>query len=49
MNKLIAWLTHPPTDGPRTTLLLRLTVGGVVFWEGILEFVNTSQGLTPGD
>jgi putative oxidoreductase len=45
MNKLIAWLTHPPTDGPRTTLLLRLMAGGVFFWEGILKFVYTNRGV----
>ena len=45
MNRLIAWLTHPPTDGPRTTLLLRLMAGGVFFWEGILKFVHTNQGV----
>jgi len=45
MNKLIAWLTHPPTDGPRSILLLRLMAGGVFFWEGILKFVYTNQGV----
>jgi uncharacterized membrane protein YphA (DoxX/SURF4 family) len=45
MNRLIAWLMHPPTDGPRTTLLLRLMAGGVFFWEGLLKFVYTNQGV----
>jgi uncharacterized membrane protein YphA (DoxX/SURF4 family) len=45
MNKLINWLTHPPTDGPRSILLLRLMAGGVFFWEGILKFVYTNQGV----
>ena len=45
MNKLIAWLTHPPTDGPRSILFLRLMAGGVFFWEGILKFVYTNQGV----
>jgi uncharacterized membrane protein YphA (DoxX/SURF4 family) len=45
MNKLIAWLTHSPTDGPRSILLLRLMAGGVFFWEGILKFVYTNQGV----
>jgi|SRR5664279_5607129 putative oxidoreductase len=45
MNRLFAWLTHPPTDGPRTTLLLRIMAGGVFFWEGILKFVYTNQGV----
>ena len=45
MNKLIAWLTHPPTDGPRSILALRLMAGGVFFWEGILKFVYPNQGV----
>jgi putative oxidoreductase len=45
MNKLISWLTQPPTDGPRSILLLRLMAGGVFFWEGILKFVYTNQGV----
>jgi putative oxidoreductase len=45
MNKFIAWLTQPPTDGPRSILLLRLMAGGVFFWEGILKFVYTNQGV----
>ncbi len=45
MNKFISWLTHPPTDGPRSILFLRLMAGGVFFWEGILKFVYTNQGV----
>ena len=45
MNRLIDWLTHPPTDGPRSILLLRLMAGGVFFWEGLLKFVYTNQGV----
>jgi len=45
MNKLIKWLTHPPTDGSRSILLLRLMAGGVFLWEGILKFVYTNQGV----
>ncbi len=45
MNKLIKWLTHPPTDGSRSVLLLRLMAGGVFLWEGILKFVYTNQGV----
>lgn len=45
MNKLIAWLTHPPADGPRSILLLRLMAGGVFFWEGLLKFAYTNQGV----
>lgn len=45
MRKLLFWLTNPPTDGPRSTLLLRLMAGGVFFWEGILKFVYVNQGV----
>jgi putative oxidoreductase len=45
MNKLFHWLTNPPTDGPRAALLLRLMAGGVFFWEGLLKFVYTNQGV----
>jgi putative oxidoreductase len=45
MKKIFLWLTDPPTDGPRSTLLLRLMAGGVFFWEGILKFVYVNQGI----
>jgi len=45
MNKLTAWLLHPPIDGPRSILILRLMAGGVFFWEGLLKFVYTNQGV----
>lgn len=45
MNKILAWLIHPPVDGRRSILLLRLMAGGVFFWEGILKFVYTNQGV----
>jgi uncharacterized membrane protein YphA (DoxX/SURF4 family) len=34
-----------PITAPRATLALRLMVGGVFFWEGILKFVYANQGL----
>lgn len=42
-----AWnfVAHPPTTGPKATLALRLMVGGVFFWEGILKFVYVNQGV----
>src|SRR6476620_7467150 len=43
MNKIFSWLVNPPTDGPKSTLLLRLMAGGVFFWEGILKFVYAKQ------
>src|SRR5215468_1029882 len=34
-----------PVDGPRSVILLRLMVGGVFFWEGVLKFVYVNQGV----
>src|SRR5215510_98315 len=45
MSKIISWLLNPPTEGPKSTLLLRLMAGGVFFWEGLLKFVYTNQGV----
>ena len=45
MNKMLTWLMNPPTDGPNSTLLLRLMAGGVFLWEGILKFVYANQGI----
>jgi putative oxidoreductase len=45
MNKFIAWLTHPPTEGGRSILILRLMAGGVFFWEGLLKFAYANQGV----
>jgi putative oxidoreductase len=44
-RKLIDWLFVPPLDGPRATLFVRVMAGGVFFWEGILKFVYTNQGV----
>jgi putative oxidoreductase len=45
MKSILAWLTNPPTDGPQSTMLLRLMAGGVFLWEGILKFVYQNQGI----
>lgn len=45
MSKIIAWLMNPPTDGPKSILILRLMAGGVFFWEGLLKFVYANQGV----
>lgn len=45
MKKVFFWLTHPPTDGPKSTIVLRLMAGAVFFWEGILKFVYANQGI----
>ena len=45
VQKLWAWLVHPPLTGPRATVLIRLMAGGVFFWEGLLKFVYANQGV----
>ena len=45
MNKILNWLLNPPSAGPKSILLLRLTAGGVFLSEGILKFVYTNQGV----
>jgi putative oxidoreductase len=45
MKSIFKWLMNPPTDGPASTLLLRLMAGGVFLWEGILKFVYVNQGV----
>jgi putative oxidoreductase len=45
MKNFLSWLINPPTDGPKSTLLLRLMAGGVFFWEGLLKFVYVNQGV----
>jgi uncharacterized membrane protein YphA (DoxX/SURF4 family) len=45
MNRFFAWLAAPPTDGPRSILILRLMAGGVFFWEGLLKFAYANQGV----
>jgi uncharacterized membrane protein YphA (DoxX/SURF4 family) len=45
MNRFFTWLTHPPTEGGRSILILRLMAGGVFFWEGLLKFVYVNQGV----
>jgi putative oxidoreductase len=45
MNKVFFWLMNPPTEGPKSTLVLRLMAGGVFLWEGILKFVYVNQGV----
>jgi putative oxidoreductase len=45
MKNILTSLLHPPTDGPTSTLLLRLMAGGVFLWEGILKFAYANQGV----
>jgi putative oxidoreductase len=45
MKNLLAWLSHPPSNGPKSTMYLRVMAGGVFLWEGILKFVYANQGI----
>jgi putative oxidoreductase len=45
MKRLINWFFSPTDSAPRSTVLVRLMAGGVFFWEGILKFVYTNQGV----
>jgi len=45
MKDQINWLLHPPVDGPRATIILRVMAGTVFLWEGILKFVFANQGV----
>jgi uncharacterized membrane protein YphA (DoxX/SURF4 family) len=45
MNNQINWLLHPPVDGPRATILIRVMAGTVFFWEGVMKFVFANQGV----
>jgi putative oxidoreductase len=45
LQRLIDLLFNPPLAAPRSTLIMRLMVGGVFLSEGILKFVYTNQGV----
>jgi putative oxidoreductase len=45
IQKMSAWVLHPPVDGPRANLLIRLMAGSVFFWEGLMKFVFLNQGV----
>src|SRR5512146_3088750 len=45
LRKTLDWLLNPPLSAPRSTILIRLMVGGVFFWEGLLKFVYVNQGI----
>lgn len=45
MKKIINWFIRPPVEGYSSILFLRLMAGGVFFWEGILKFIYTNQGI----
>src|SRR5438876_5565404 len=43
-RRLIDWMFFPK-ESARSTILIRCMAGGVFFWEGILKFVYTNQGV----
>ena len=45
MKDQVSWLLHPPIDGPRATILIRVMAGTVFLWEGIMKFVFANQGV----
>ena len=45
MTDQINWLLHPPVDGPRATIILRVMAGTVFLWEGLMKFVFANQGV----
>jgi uncharacterized membrane protein YphA (DoxX/SURF4 family) len=45
IQRLLDFLFNPPLTAPRTTLIMRLMVGGVFLSEGILKFVYPNQGV----
>jgi len=45
MKKAIDWFSNPPVSGHANIVILRLMAGGVFFWEGMLKFVYTNQGI----
>jgi putative oxidoreductase len=44
-KQLIDFLLNPPLTAPRSTVIMRVMVGGVFLSEGILKFVYTNQGV----
>ncbi|MBS1600264.1 MAG: DoxX family protein [Bacteroidetes bacterium] len=42
---MIYWFLNPPVTGQSSIMLIRLMAGSVFFWEGILKFVYTNQGV----
>lgn len=46
MQNLIQRLFDPRTQAPKSVFWIRLMVGWVFFWEGIMKFLFASQGIT---
>jgi putative oxidoreductase len=45
LDRLFGFLLNPPLTAPRSTVVMRMMVGGVFLSEGILKFVYTNQGV----
>jgi uncharacterized membrane protein YphA (DoxX/SURF4 family) len=45
MKNPINWLLDTPAKGYKEIVIIRLMVGAVFLWEGILKFVYTNQGV----
>ncbi len=45
IQRVTDFLFNPPLTAPRSTLVIRLMVGGVFLSEGILKFVYPNQGV----
>ena len=45
LQRLVDFVFNPPLTAPRSTLVMRLMVGGVFLSEGILKFVYPNQGV----
>ena len=45
MKYQINWLLHPPVDGPRAVILIRVMAGTVFLWEGLMKFAFANQGV----
>jgi putative oxidoreductase len=45
LQRLVDFLFTPTLAAPRSTIVMRLMVGGVFLSEGILKFVYTNQGV----
>jgi len=45
MKKIFEWFQYPPVTGQSSIIIIRLMVGAVFFFEGILKFLYTNQGV----
>ena len=45
MKRLFEWFQYPPVTGKSSIIIIRLMAGAVFFFEGILKFVYTNQGV----